>query len=74
MTARAEKWSGGVDNRFKKPIGNQFPSNNRVPGRVGELNRGGCFGALVGRRLVLTAAREGWVPTSLVQRPLRGLM
>ena len=49
-------WSNGVDNRSMKPIGVTYPINHRVLRRVGELNGGGCSGALIGRRLVLTAA------------------
>jgi V8-like Glu-specific endopeptidase len=49
-------WSDGVDNRVKKSISAAYPMNDRVLRRVGELNGGGCSGALVGRRLVLTAA------------------
>lgn len=49
-------WSGGTDNRVVKPISVTYPINHRVLRRVGQLNGGGCSGALVGRRLVLTAA------------------
>lgn len=49
-------WSGGVDNRVVKPINATYPINHRILMRIGELNGEGCSGALVGRRLVLTAA------------------
>lgn len=49
-------WSSGMDNRVVKPINATYPINQRVLRRVGELNGGGCSGALIGRRLVLTAA------------------
>jgi Trypsin len=49
-------WSNGIDSRVKKPISPAYPTNHRVLSRIGELNGGGCSGALVGRRLVLTAA------------------
>jgi V8-like Glu-specific endopeptidase len=49
-------WADGTDNRVKKSISATYPINDRVLKRVGELNGGGCSGALVGRRLVLTAA------------------
>jgi V8-like Glu-specific endopeptidase len=49
-------WAGGTDNRVMKPINSTYPVTHRVLGRIGELNGGGCSGALVGRRLVLTAA------------------
>lgn len=49
-------WSNGIDHRIMKPIGVTYPINHRVLRRVGELNGGGCSGALIGRRLVLTAA------------------
>ena len=49
-------WAGGTDNRVMKPISSTYPITHRVLGRIGELNGGGCSGALVGRRLVLTAA------------------
>ncbi len=49
-------WSDGIDNRIPKPINAAFPLNHRVLMRIGELNGGGCSGALIGRRLVLTAA------------------
>ena len=49
-------WSDGVDNRVIKSISATYPINHRVLMRVGELNGGGCSGALIGRRLVLTAA------------------
>ena len=48
-------WSGGSDNRVVKPINATYPRNHRVLMRIGELNEN-CSGALVGRRLVLTAA------------------
>ncbi|HEX7176616.1 MAG TPA: trypsin-like serine protease, partial [Pyrinomonadaceae bacterium] len=48
-------WSGGADNRIVKPINATYPINHRVLMRIGELNEN-CSGALVGRRLVLTAA------------------
>lgn len=49
-------WSNGVDSRIVKPISTTHPINHRVLMRIGELNGEGCSGALVGRRLVLTAA------------------
>ena len=49
-------WSDGIDNRVVKSISTTYPINHRVLGRIGELNGGGCSGALIGRRLVLTAA------------------
>ncbi len=49
-------WSNGMDNRVNKSISAAYPINHRVLRRVGELNGGGCSGALIGRRLVLTAA------------------
>jgi V8-like Glu-specific endopeptidase len=49
-------WSDGVDNRVIKSISATYPINHRVLMRIGELNGGGCSGALIGRRLVLTAA------------------
>ncbi len=49
-------WSGGVDNRVVKPINATYPIHHRVLMRIGELNGEGCSGAMVGRRLVLTAA------------------
>lgn len=49
-------WSDGVDNRVVKPIGATYPISHRVLRRIGELDGEGCSGALVGRRLVLTAA------------------
>lgn len=48
-------WAGGSDNRVVKPINATYPRNHRVLMRIGELNEN-CSGALVGRRLVLTAA------------------
>ncbi len=48
-------WSDGVDNRIKKPISAFFPINHYALMRIGDLN-GNCSGALIGRRLVLTAA------------------
>lgn len=48
-------WSNAVDNRVVKPINATYPRNHRVLMRIGELNEN-CSGALVGRRLVLTAA------------------
>lgn len=49
-------WSNGIDSRVMKPIGTTYPRNHRVLMRIGELNGSGCSGALIGRRLVLTAA------------------
>ena len=49
-------WSNGVDSRVQKPISTTYPMNQRELMRIGELNGGGCSGALIGRRLVLTAA------------------
>lgn len=49
-------WSNGIDSRVVKPINSTYPINHRVLMRIGELNGEGCSGALVGRRLVLTAA------------------
>jgi V8-like Glu-specific endopeptidase len=49
-------WASGTDNRVNKGISQTYPINHRVLRRIGELNGGGCSGALVGRRLVLTAA------------------
>lgn len=49
-------WSNGIDNRVIKSISATYPINHRVLMRIGELNGGGCSGALIGRRLVLTAA------------------
>lgn len=49
-------WSNGIDSRVVKPINATYPVNHRVLMRIGELNGEGCSGALVGRRLVLTAA------------------
>jgi len=49
-------WSNNFDSRVQKPIGGAYPVNHRVLMRIGELNGGGCSGALIGRRLVLTAA------------------
>jgi len=49
-------WSNGIDSRVQKPINATYPIDHRVLMRIGELNDGGCSGALVGRRLVLTAA------------------
>ncbi|HEX2875892.1 MAG TPA: trypsin-like serine protease [Polyangiaceae bacterium] len=48
-------WSGGTDARFIKPLNATWPSNHNVLMRQGQLNTG-CTAALVGRRLVLTAA------------------
>ncbi len=48
-------WSDGVDNRVKKPVSPFFPVNHYALMRIGDLN-GNCSGALIGRRLVLTAA------------------
>jgi len=49
-------WSNGIDSRVVKPINATYPINHRVLMRIGELNGEGCTGALIGRRLVLTAA------------------
>jgi len=49
-------WSNSIDSRVQKPINTVYPANHRVLMRIGELNGGGCSGALIGRRLVLTAA------------------
>ncbi|HKO43702.1 MAG TPA: trypsin-like serine protease [Pyrinomonadaceae bacterium] len=49
-------WSNAIDSRIVKPINATYPINHRVLMRIGELNGEGCSGALVGRRLVLTAA------------------
>ena len=48
-------WSGGIDSRVVKPISATYPVNHRVLGRIGQLGIT-CSGALVGRRLFLTAA------------------
>jgi V8-like Glu-specific endopeptidase len=53
---RRAAWAGGIDQRVDKSISTTYPINHRVLRRIGELNGGGCSGALVGRRLVLTAA------------------
>lgn len=49
-------WAGGTDNRVVKSISTTYPINHRVLRRIGEFNGGGCSGALIGLRLVLTAA------------------
>ena len=49
-------WAGGTDNRVDKSISSTYPIAHRVLGRIAELNGGGCSGAMIGRRLVLTAA------------------
>ncbi len=49
-------WSNNFDSRVQRPISTTYPVNHRVLMRIGELNNGGCSGALIGRRLVLTAA------------------
>lgn len=49
-------WSDGIDKRVIKSVSATYPINHRVLMRIGELNGGGCSGALIGRRLVLTAA------------------
>ena len=48
-------WSNGIDSRIVKPISTTYPINHRVLMRIGQLDNG-CSGALIGRRLVLTAA------------------
>lgn len=48
-------WSNAIDSRVVKPINATYPVNHRVLMRIGELDER-CSGALVGRRLVLTAA------------------
>lgn len=53
---RPAAWASGTDNRVVKSISTTYPINHRVLRRIGELNGGGCSGALIGRRLVLTAA------------------
>ena len=49
-------WSDADDSRIPKPISALFPLNHYALMRIGELNGAGCSGALIGRRLVLTAA------------------
>ncbi len=49
-------WSNDFDSRIQKPIDSAYPTNHRVMMRIGELNGGGCSGALIGSRLILTAA------------------
>ncbi len=56
LDVRPAGWSNAIDSRVQKPIGPNWPVNHRVLMRIGELNGGGCSGALIGRRLVLTAA------------------
>jgi V8-like Glu-specific endopeptidase len=53
---RRAGWSNNFDSRVQKPISTTYPVNHRVLMRIGELNGGNCSGALIGRRLVLTAA------------------
>ncbi|HEX2875595.1 MAG TPA: trypsin-like serine protease [Polyangiaceae bacterium] len=54
----AQAWSNGSDARIPKPLNATWPSNDNVLSRQGLLSSsiGGCTAALVGRRLVLTAA------------------
>lgn len=53
---RRSGWSDADDSRIAKPISGLFPINHYALMRIGELNGAGCSGALIGRRLVLTAA------------------
>ncbi|MCG8421918.1 MAG: S1 family peptidase [Proteobacteria bacterium] len=54
-TSQHKGWSNAYDSRRRKSVDNGYPTTENSLRRLGQVN-GGCTGALVGRRLVLTAA------------------